>query len=113
MVLTLAIKNADGTDYFAIHPNVYAQTCAVFKEDGSYANANGGDSWETIQNTSFLTPSLPIEYVAPTETATGVDITKIFYVKLYKDMDTLKVVYRQKHECFDLDKFEAYYNGCQ
>ena len=109
-VLRLIIKNANGTDYLETHPNVNALTCAVYKEDWSYANMGYRDSWETMKNISSLSSALPIEYIALNEPV-GVDITKIFYVKLDKDIDTLKITFKQKNQCFELDRFQAYYNG--
>ena len=109
-VLRLGIENADGTDYLASHPNVNPKTCVVYKEDGSYANMYGGGSWEEMKDISSLSSALPIEYIGQYEPV-DVEITKIFYVKLDKDMDTLKVVFRQKNLCFELDSFQAYYNG--
>ena len=108
--LRLGIENADGTDYLATHPNVNRATCAVYKEDWSYANLETGESWEKVKTYSSIDSALPIEYIALNEPV-GIEITKIFYVKLDKDTDTLKVVFRQKNQCFELDSFQAYYNG--
>ena len=109
-ILSIGIKNADGTDYLETHPNVNPATCTVYKEDGSYANMETGDSWENMKNLTFLGSTLSIEYIALNQPV-GVDITKIFYVKLDKDIDTLKVTFRQKNQCFELDSFQAYYNN--
>ena len=109
-VLRLGIKNANGTDYLETHPNVNALTCAVYKEDWSYANMEGKISWERMKTGTSISSSLSIEYIGYNEPV-GVDITKTFYVKLDKDIDTLKVTFRQKNQCFELDNFRAYYNG--
>ena len=109
-VLRLGIKNANGTDYLVTHPNVNALTCAVYNEDGTYAKMDAGVSWEKMKTGTSLSSALPIEYIFPNESI-GVGITKIFYVKLDKDIDTLKVTFRQKNQCFELDNFQAYYNN--
>ena len=104
--LGLAIKTVDGNQYYPCETP--SGNCAVYKEDWTYANRSCNVSWETKVLSG---PTFDIEYIPSTETATGTDVTKIFYLKANNDIDTLKITYRQKNVCFDLDKFEAYFNG--
>ena len=77
----------------------------------NYATAYGGMvSWEQEKNYYFGDfKQMEVDFASKSE-AIGVMQSKIFYVKLNKDTDTLRVEYKIEDNCFRMSNFKAFYN---
>jgi hypothetical protein len=78
----------------------------------NYATAYGGMvSWEQEKNRYFGDfNEMYVDFASKSE-ATGIMHSKIFYIKLGKDVDTLSVDYKIEDKCMRTSNFKAFYNG--
>ena len=82
----------------------------VYDANLNYATALGGlISWEQEQKYYFGDRQIRVDFAKKSEPI-GVVQSKTFYVKIGRDMDTLKVEYKITDECMRMGNFKAYYN---
>jgi hypothetical protein len=106
---SFVLHDANGNDYFETHPNITPQNFIVYDENWNYATFSGV-SWDKNFNAIFLVNSTYVDY-AYLKDPYGTAKTKTFYVQLDKDIDTIKVEYKQKNECMYMDYVRFYYNN--
>ena len=84
----------------------------VYDANLNYATALGGMlNWEQEQKYYFGDyREVRIDFAKKSEPI-GVVQSKTFYVKIDKDMDTLKVEYKILDGCMSMGNFRAYYNN--
>jgi hypothetical protein len=106
---SLADKNTKN-NYFDTQPDLNTNNVTMYDEVGNYATENG-KSWETFKNNSFLSYSLIFDYHNPKKEPFGIDKKKTFYLHLDQDVDTIRVEYKVKNECMDVDYMRMFYNN--
>jgi len=105
---SLGLYDVNGNDYFETHPNITTQNFMVYDENWNYAT-NLGYSWGNIKKAAFVEAPINVDYVYMKDPY-GVAKTKTFYIQLDKDIDTMRVEYKQKNECMYMDYVRFYYN---
>ncbi|MCU0436440.1 MAG: hypothetical protein MUC49_00895 [Raineya sp.] len=107
-LLKFALFDKDGKDYLEFNPNLNYENVSIYDENWNYATI-GGKSWELNQNAQFLSSPLYVDYMYVKDVY-GLDKIKTFYVKLDKDIDTIRVEYKQKNGCMYMDYMRIFYN---
>ena len=104
------IKDELGRNYIAAK-QLPPGSLVVYDANLNYATALGGMlNWEQEQKYYFGDyREVRIDFAKKSEPI-GVVQSKTFYVKIDKDMDTLKVEYKILDGCMRMGNFRAYYN---
>ena len=105
------IKDELGRNYIAAN-RLPVGSLVVYDANLNYATAYGGIvSWEQEQNARFNDfKQIEVDFGRKSESI-GIMLSKTFYVKIGKDMDTLKVEYKIEDKCMRMSNFKASYNG--
>jgi hypothetical protein len=106
----LSDKNDTKNSYFDTHPELNTQNVMLYDEFGNYATENG-KSWELKKQLLFLSNPLKFDYHNPKTEPFGIDKKKTFYLHLDKDIDTIRVEYKVKNECMDINYMRVFYNN--
>lgn len=107
--ISLADKNTRDT-YFTTHPELNPTNVTIYDEFGNYATENG-KSWETFKNNFFLSSPMIFDYHNPKTEPFGMDKKKTFYLHLNQDIDTIRVEYKVRNECMDVNYMRVFYNN--
>ena len=106
---SLADKNTRDT-YFTTQPDLNPTNVTMYDEAGNYATENG-NSWELKKQLLFLSSPMKFDYHNPKVEPFGKDKKKTFYLHLDKDIDTIRVEYKVKNECMDVNYMRVFYNN--
>jgi len=94
-------------DYFTVNPHLYIDNVVMYDELGNYTTINGVSYWKTG---SFLPSTIKFDYHSNKD-AFGMDKKKTFYLHLDTDIDTIRVEYKVKNECMNMDYMRVFYNN--
>ena len=110
-LMRMTIEDDLGRNYVAVK-QLPVGSVVWYDANLNYATTYGGMvSWEQEKNRYFGDFSqMEVDFASKSE-AIGVMQSKIFYVKLNKDMDTLRVEYKIEDQCMRTSNFKAFYNG--
>ena len=110
-VMRFYIKDELGRNYIAAK-QLPAGSLVVYDSALNYPTAREGMvSWEQEQKYYFGEfKQIEVDFAKDGEPI-GTMLSKTFYVKIDKDMDTLKVEYKIEDECMRMSNFKALYNG--
>ena len=109
-LMRMTIEDDLGRNYVAVK-QLPVGSIVWYDANLNYATARGGMlSWEQEKNANFYDfRDMCVDFADKSE-AIGVMHSKIFYVKLNKDTDTLRVEYKIEDQCMRTSNFKAFYN---